>query len=54
VYDRMWDMPEREQRVSYWAGETNRENGRYVWLKRHYPELWNRLAAELPDVRAYA
>ena len=54
VYDRMWDMPEREQRVSYWAGETNRENGRLVWLKRNYPELWNRLAAEVPDARAYA
>lgn len=54
VYDRMWDMPEREQRVSYWAGETNRQNGRYLWLKRNYPELWNRLAAMIPGVRAYA
>lgn len=53
TYDRMWDMPEVDQRVSYWAGETKRRHGRYAWLKRNYPELWNKLAAALPEVRNY-
>lgn len=53
AYDRMWDMPEDDQRLSYWAGETKRRWGRYAWLKRNYPELFNRLAARIPEVRAY-
>lgn len=53
TYDRMWDLPEREQRVSYWAGETYRTHGRWVWLKRNYPDLWARLCAVLPEARAF-
>jgi 3'-phosphoadenosine 5'-phosphosulfate sulfotransferase (PAPS reductase)/FAD synthetase len=53
TYDKMWDMPEDDQRVSYWAGETKRRWGRYAWLKRNYPELWNKLTAALPEVRQY-
>lgn len=53
VYDKMWDMPEDDQRLSYWAGETKRRHGRWVWLKRHYPELWNQFAARFPEARAY-
>jgi len=53
TYDRMWDMPEKEQRISYWAGESNRQNGRWVWLKRNYPDLFNRFAARFPEARAY-
>lgn len=53
TYDRMWDMPAREQRISYWAGESNRTNGRYVWLRRNYPQLFSRLALSLPEVRDF-
>jgi len=53
VYDRMWDMPEEDQRLSYWAGETKRRWGRWAWLKQNYPDLFNRFAAEFPDVRCY-
>lgn len=53
VYDRMWDMPEDDQRLSYWAGETKRRWGRYKWLRRNYPDLFNRLAARIPEVRSY-
>ena len=53
VYDRMWDMPEEDQRLSYWAGETKRRWGRYAWLKRNYPQLFNQLAARIPEVRSY-
>lgn len=53
TYDRMWDMKEREQRVSYWAGITNLRFGRYFWLKKNYPELWNRLASAIPEARTY-
>lgn len=54
VYDRLWDAPEADQRVSYWAGETKRRWGRYAWLKRHYPALWQQLVAVCPEVTAYA
>jgi len=53
TYDRMWDMPQENQRLSYWAGESERQRGRWAWLKRNYPGLFNRLAAEFPEVRAY-
>lgn len=53
VYDKQWDMPEANQRLSYWAGESNRQFGRYAWLRRHYPELFNRLAAQFPEARNY-
>lgn len=53
VYDRQWDMPEANQRLSYWAGESNRQFGRYKWLWRHYPELFNQLTARFPKARTY-
>lgn len=53
VYDRMWDMPEADQRLSYWAGETKRRHGRYAWLRRNYPALFAQLAARIPEVRNY-
>ena len=53
VYDHMWDMPEEDQRLSYWAGETKRHWGRWAFLKRNYPELFNRFVAEFPEVGLY-
>ena len=53
AYDKMWSLPERERRISYWAGETQRRGGRWVFLKQEYPELFNRFAARFPDVREY-
>ncbi len=53
VYDRLWDLPQEDQRLSYWAGSTKRRWGRWAVLKRYWPELFNRLAAEFPEVRSY-
>lgn len=53
TYDRLWDAPREDQRISYWAGETKRRWGRYAWLKKNYPTLWNQLAEAIPEVRAY-
>lgn len=53
VYDKLWDAPKEDQRISYWAGETKRRWGRYAWLKRNYPDLFNQLAKAIPEVRAY-
>lgn len=53
VYDNLWDAPEEDQRLSYWAGETKRRWGRWAWLKRNYPELFNRFAECFPEVRCY-
>ena len=32
VYDKLWDAPIDDQRLSFWAGETKRRWGRYAWL----------------------
>jgi len=53
VYDKLWDAPEEDQRLSYWAGETKRRWGRWAWLKRNYPELFNKFAARFADARAF-
>lgn len=53
VYDKMWDMPIEDQRVSYWAGETKRTHGRWAWLKRNYPDLFNKLITINPDAGYY-
>jgi len=55
VYDRLRELcvPEHELRLSYWAGETYQAFGRWAVLKRGWPELFNRFAAEFPEVRAY-
>lgn len=53
TYDKLWDAPCEDQRLSYWAGETKRRWGRYAWLKRNYPDLFNKLAAAVPEVRSY-
>lgn len=53
VYDKQWEMPEADQRISYWAGETNRQLGRYAWLRRNYPELYARLVEILPEAGRY-
>lgn len=53
TYDKMWDMPEDDQRVSYWAGETKRTYGRWAWLKRNYPDLFNILRAKFPEAASY-
>lgn len=53
VYDRLWDAPEEDQRLSYWAGETKRHWGRWAWLKRNYPDLFNEFAGEFPEVRNF-
>lgn len=53
VYDRMWDMPEEDRRVSYWAGETKRTHGRWAFLRAHYSDLFNRFAERFPEVRQF-
>jgi len=55
VYDKQMRLglaPE-DCRLSYWAGETKRTWGRWAILKRGWPDLFNHLAAEFPEVRGY-
>ena len=56
AYDRMAEMGiERQyQRISTLLDGKAATVGRYVYLKRCEPELFNRLAAEFPKIRAYA
>lgn len=52
-YNKAYEYPGVD-RISYWAGETMARKGRWVELKRHWPELYNRFAAEFPEVSCYA
>ena len=54
AYDKTIFSPREEIRVSYWAGETYRTCGRFVWLKKYYPELFNQLAERVPEVTRFA
>lgn len=53
AYDKTRFAEFEEMRVSYWAGETNRTYGRYVWLRYYYPDLYRRLAERCPDLAAF-
>ncbi len=52
-YDKTLFRPREENRTSYWAGETYRTYGRYVWLKKYYPGLFNELVRRIPEVARY-
>lgn len=53
IYDKTAMCPRNDIRVSYWCGESCREMGRWVWLKKEYPELYNKFASEFPEVREF-
>lgn len=55
LYDRMrvLGVPEHEQRVSYWAGETYRHHGRWSRLAQLHPQLYRRLGERFPEVLDY-
>lgn len=53
AYDKTRFAPREEMRVSYWAGETNRQFGRFAWLKYYYPELFQKLAERCPEAKSY-
>jgi phosphoadenosine phosphosulfate reductase len=54
VYDHTKLCHRNDIRVSYWCGESSRHLGRWVWLKTEYPELYNCLASEFPEVREFS
>jgi len=54
VYDHTSLTPRNDIRVSYYCGESAKEIGRYVWLKKEYPDLYNKFAAEFPEVRLWS
>lgn len=55
VYDRLMELGVQPEqcRLSYWAGESSRALGRWAILRRGWPELFDRFAAEFPEVRCY-
>lgn len=53
VYDKMWDLPIEQQRTSYWAGETARRQGRWIWLRQNYPDLFAVLCTRFPEAGRY-
>lgn len=56
AYDRLSEIgvPREKQRISTLLGDRAEGVGKYALLKRIEPETFNRLAAEFPEIRAYA
>lgn len=53
AYDKTHFAPREEMRVSYWAGETNRQFGRFKWLEYYYPDLFRKFVKKCPEVRFF-
>jgi len=55
AYDKLAELgvPRERQRISTILGSVAAAFGRYVYLKKIDPDLWNRLAAEFPKIRSY-
>jgi 3'-phosphoadenosine 5'-phosphosulfate sulfotransferase (PAPS reductase)/FAD synthetase len=53
VYDRLEQLgcPDRDQRVGYMVGSGGAHSGRYVWLRRGWPDQFEQLAQQLPWLR---
>lgn len=54
-YHPAYDLEDnREQaRMSSWAGMAGVRYGRWKFLQKHYPELWNYFTARFPEARSY-
>jgi len=53
VYDKQDGIPFYKRRTGIWAGDSAIEYGRWVWLKKHYPELYNKLKRDVPEVGGF-
>lgn len=55
IYDRLQELgvPRERQRVASYAGGSVIGRGRWAVLKRGWPDLFNRFAAEFPEARCY-
>ena len=53
LYKRMEELgvPEKGRRVSLAVGSDGSDRGRLVWLKRGWPDLWQRYCVALPRLR---
>ena len=52
-YDNLWELSHHEQRLSYWAGFSNRSFGRLACLKRNHPDLFAQLTKVCPEARHF-
>lgn len=56
VYARLEEIgcPSEMQRLGHMVGADGRAFGRFVWLRRGWPEEWDRLVARLPRMTEWA
>jgi len=53
AYESKHHHPREDLRLGVWAGESNIQWGRWVWLRYYYPELWQELVREFPEASTY-
>lgn len=46
-------LTREKNRNTGWLSTDGASEGRLIWLRRHFPEQWERLATEFPDVRRF-
>lgn len=53
IYDKTGIMKRNDIRSSGWLTTIGAKNGKILWLKKYYPEYFNKLQKEFPIVRSY-
>ena len=53
IYDQEKFRTREDIRISNWAGVPGRTVGRFVELKYHYPDLWQKLIEKYPEAGKY-
>lgn len=54
IYDKTrFCDPKHIRNTSWVTTDGAAKNGRVVWLKYYYPDLYNRLVSEIPEIRRY-
>lgn len=53
IYHKTRFLSKYQIRNTGWISTDDAQNGRIQWLKYYYPEHYNKLCKEFPDIRAY-
>lgn len=53
IYDKPWKNGRRDIRVATYSGRTSITEGRWLFIKMFYPELWNEFIKKFPMAKGY-
>ena len=53
IYDKTGILDKKQIRSSGWVSTDGANRGQIVWIKKYYPEYFNKLQIEFPIIRSY-